>query len=416
MSSKTPTGKKTADKPVPPNPIVTASFVILDRLKQPIQGLTVRVTSKTIDVTGTTDEHGLAITIENATRNEEISIYVKKRNGAFELKRKVSPKYDINTYTIRSPELHLEATTKLTPKEELEEDLPIPSIREGEVLTSARLFGDLAPFIGAAQIVTEVGQVTKDFPTKTTKKNADAATGKTTNEITVEHHYRVVKTEKPKVIVCALLGSRLNYPTHLDVSMEVYASMAKEFGCEIAAIRAVAETESSGKGYFENGLPKILFERHRFYALTDPNRNAKKGAAKITHPFRAYADICNPIPGGYSIEEAEYARLVKAARLNRDAAIMACSWGSFQVLAEYYKQCDFKSPYELVDACMRSSDGHIALFRGFLKMPEKKKAIEALKSKNWEQFTKYYNGGNWEKQNPDYPKRMATYYEKYKEN
>jgi hypothetical protein len=416
MTTKTPTGKKTADKPAPPSPIVTASFVFLDRLKQPIQGLTVRVTSNTIDVTGITDEHGLALTVNNATRNEEISILVKKRDGTFELKRKILPKFDINSYTIRSPELHLEATTKLTPKEEVEENIPIPSIRDGEVMTSARLFGDLAPFVGAAQIVTEAGQVTKDFPTKNTKNITHASTGNTTTEITVEHHYKVIKTEKPKVIVCALLGSRLNYPTHLDVSPEVYASMAKEFGCEIAAIRAVAETESSGKGYFDNGLPKILFERHRFYALTDPNRNAKKGAAKIAHPFGAFSDICNPVPGGYSVEEAEYARLVKASKLNRDAAIMACSWGSFQVLAEYYEQCDFKSLTDLVDACMRSPDGHIALFRGFLKMPEKKRAVEALKTKNWEQFTKYYNGGNWEKQNPDYPKQMARYYEKYKEN
>jgi molybdopterin synthase catalytic subunit len=66
---------------------------------------------------------------------------------------------------------------------------------------------------------------------------------------------------------------------------------------------------------------------------------------------------------------------------------MACSWGSFQVLAEYYEQCDFKSLTDLVDACMRSPDGHIALFRGFLKMPEKKRAVEALKTKNWEQIT-----------------------------
>jgi hypothetical protein len=258
--------------------------------------------------------------------------------------------------------------------------------------------------------------VTKDFPTQTNKKSTDAVTGKPTTEIIIKHHYKIVKTEKPKVIVCALLGSRLNYPTHFDVSMKLYANMAEEFGCEAAAIRAVAETESSGKGYFENGLPKILFERHRFYALTDPNRKAKKGSAKVAHPFGAFSDICNPVPGGYAIEEAEYARLVKAAKLDRDAAIMACSWGSFQVLAEYYEHCDFKSPADLVDACMRSPDGHIALFRGFLRMPEKKKAIEALKAKNWEQFTKYYNGGNWEMQNPDYPKQMARYYDKYKEN
>jgi hypothetical protein len=416
MNLRTTKKSKTAEKAAPPNPLVTASFVFLDRLKQPIQGLTVKVISKSIDAAGVTDEHGFALTVENAVRSEEISILVKKRNGTFEVKGKVQPKCDVNAYTIRSPELHLEATTKLTPKEELEEDIPIPSIAEGEVMTSSRLFGDVAPFIGAAQIVTEVGQVTKEFPTQTNKKTTDQETGKTTTEITIKHHYKVVKTEKPKVIVYALLGSRLNYPTNFDVSMKLYASMAEEFGCEIAAIRAVAETESSGKGYFENGLPKILFERHRFYALTDPNRKAKKGTAKVMHPFGAFPDICNPIPGGYAIAEAEYARLVKAARLDRDAAIMACSWGSFQVLAEYYEHCDFKSPTELVDACMRSPDGHIALFRGFLRMPEKKKAIEALKAKNWEQFTKYYNGGNWEKQNPDYPKQMARYYDEYKEN
>jgi hypothetical protein len=78
--------------------------------------------------------------------------------------------------------------------------------------------------------------------------------------------------------------------------------------------------------------------------LTDPNNksspvNPKEKHKKIAHPYAKYNDICNPSPGGYGAPEIhQYERLIKAAELDRDAAIMSCSWGVFQVMGIYYKQ------------------------------------------------------------------------------
>ncbi len=59
-----------------------------------------------------------------------------------------------------------------------------------------------------------------------------------------------------------LVGSR-DALTDLD-----YSKVAETLGCEVAAIKAVAEVESRGEAYFSNGKPKILFEAHIFSRLT----------------------------------------------------------------------------------------------------------------------------------------------------
>jgi hypothetical protein len=393
------------------NATVTVTVVFVDLLRKPITGLTVRLNSSAFKKEVITDENGIAATIDDAKRGDEIRILVKKKSGEYSLKHVARPQRDINIYTVRSPELHLESYTQLSSKEQAEAVLP--GIAVGEVMTSARLFGELSPYIGAAEAVDEEGMVTRDFPTKKATTTIDEATGKQKAEISIEHHYKVVKTDTPRHITHSLLGARLNYPVGLGISESLCEAMAKEFGCDVAAIKAVIKTESGGGGYLDNGLPKILFERHRFYALTDPNKDKNKKKSKEAHPYAAFPDICNPRPGGYLGNEGEYVRLLKAAKLDQDAAIKSASWGAFQVLAEYHKDCGFESPTALVDACMKSYDGHVELFRGFLRKPEKKKAIEALKERDWEKFTTYYNGGNWRSQNPNYPDTMKGHYDDY---
>lgn len=395
---------------------VLATFVFVDALKMPIQGIEVKVqVVNGPSASGVTDNNGLAMTLDDLKRGDSVCVYVKKKTGTFELKAKVTLKWDVNNYTIRSPELHFEATTRLTPKQEVEEDLHIPAIVDREVLTAARLFGDLAPFIGAVEKVTEVGQITKEFPTTAIAQESVGAIGVTKPLERLEHHYRVIRTEKPKTILVNLLGSRLNWPVTEEISETVFVEMASTFGCELAAIKAVTYTEAGGEGFLANGLPKILFERHKFFEFTDPNQHAKRNAKRVPHPYAPFVDICNPTKGGYSSDGGDqYVRLIKAARLNRDAAIKACSWGAFQVLAEYYSSFGYTTPSALVDDCMRSIDGHVKLFRGFLGMPEKRNAVEGLKSKDWVKFTTFYNGVRWEKSNPDYPDKMQSYYEQFK--
>jgi hypothetical protein len=412
---------------------VTATFVFVDAVGHGISGLTVRVDGKAVDAdlseTSTTSADGAAMSLTNVKRGAILSIYVKKRNGEFELKGKVTTKRDINNYTIKSPEYHLEAITKLDPRTQLESELNIPKIQVNEVMTIERLTGELAPFIASKQVITEVGQITKDFPKKKTVVVTNPNNGKQTTTKEIEHHYKVVKTERPRTIVMHVLGSKLNYPISMEFSDAQYQSMKDELdkelvsmkvikagdpGLELAAVKAVTKTESGGRGYFENGLPIILFERHKFFKFTKPKVPAvpkdkkAQAPAAVVHPFAKFSDICNPSGGGYGPEAIQYEKFVKAALLDKDAAIKSCSWGGFQVMGEYYDKCGFASPTEMANSCMGSMDGQAKLFVGFLKMNHA--ALKALFAKEWETFTYNYNGSNWKKQNPGYPKKMESFY------
>ncbi|WP_081069646.1 N-acetylmuramidase family protein [Burkholderia stagnalis] len=475
-------------KAPPPPDVVEASFVFLDRLKNPIEGLSVRLVvsdsgapwakspaweqgtptkegpiatpadvapsesgkasnpaataapasgataapaaagsvtdaikaattasqPNSIDVT--TDATGYATTIRNVMRGRSIDVLVKKRSGEFEKKATVTPKKDFNAYTIVSPEYHFSATTKLTPKDELEEDLHIPVVKEGEIMTIERLVNEFAPFIGSAEKVTEEGMIKKDFPK--TKKVPDPdgkpakKGGKPPTKTIVEHHYKAIKTGKPATYTVNVLPSRLNYPSPVSFSDDQFKSIATALDCEAAVMKAFAYTESGGDAWLPNGLPKVLFERHHFYQFTAPLPD-KKTKKTPKHPFAQYSDICSPSRGGYGDSIYEWQRLLKAAKLNLEAALMSASYGGFQILGENYKDMGYSSAAAFVNDFMSGTDSQIKILEQFFKKV-KKAAIPHLKKKNWETITMYYNGGNWKDTNPGYPSKMSEYYEKFK--
>ncbi len=55
-------------------------------------------------------------------------------------------------------------------------------------------------------------------------------------------------------------------PTLTDQDFQDAANM---LGCNVAAIKAVSEVESRQKGFYDNGEPVILFERHIFSKYTN---------------------------------------------------------------------------------------------------------------------------------------------------
>ena len=72
-----------------------------------------------------------------------------------------------------------------------------------------------------------------------------------------------------------------------------FIEAANLLNCEVEAVKAVAEVESSGSGFLSNGKPKILFERHYFHRLTGGKFSAKN------------PDISNKSSGGYTSNEYE---------------------------------------------------------------------------------------------------------------
>ncbi len=126
-----------------------------------------------------------------------------------------------------------------------------------------------------------------------------------------------------------------------------YEEAAKELGCEVAAIKAVAKTETGSYGsYFkfednDDYVPAILFERHHFHKYTN---------GKYDH----FEDISNSVAGGYGATSVQYTKLVKAYALDQKAALKSASWGKFQILASNFATAGYASPEDFVLALSKS--------------------------------------------------------------
>ncbi len=374
-----------------------------------------------------TDTDGYAMTIQNAVRNQPIDVLVKNRRGEHVLKATVMPKKDISAFTIVSPEYHLEATTRLTPKEALEQNLDLPVVQQGEIMTIERLVREFGPYIGWSQKVTEQGRVKKDFPTRKKEVVEDKKTHKKKTKETIEHHYKVVDTQKPTTVAFNVLGSRLNYPKTTDISELKFREIAGELKVEVAALKAVAATESSGAPFCQNGLPKIRYERHYFFrAIQDESHWEDRNLSNMINLFPQFPDLCLPKAGGYSIGKKkegdggwghedgdvmyQYERLTRAADLNLPASIMACSWGVFQVMGFFYYRMGYSSPMELANKAMIGVDEQFEIFVAYMTKVSVG-ALSALQKKNWEKFARNYNGAGYPSV---YPARMEKYYNEFK--
>lgn len=377
----------------------------------------------------TTDKDGFATTIQNATRGQPIDIMVKNHRGEYVWKATVTPKKDFSAFAIVSPEYHLDATTKLGAKEQLEQNLDLPLVKQGEIMTADRLINVFGPYIGWSQKVTEQGQVKKDFPAKRKETIEDPKTHKKKTRIIIEHHYKVVDHGKPRTIVLNVLGSRLSYPSPENFSDDQFKSMATKLGVDVAAIKAIVQQESKGHPFLENGLPPILYERKRFHDLAirklgglntrSPNnkaarepRNSKK--LGFENPYPGYPDLCFPLGGNYGRDGLhQYEKLIRATKLDPEIALKACSWGAFQILGEYFLLCGCSSIYDFVDKFMSGTEGQAAIFVEFMKNV-KPSAVKGLKDHNWKAVAASYNGSSWEATNPDYAANLGKYYDQFK--
>lgn len=181
-----------------------------------------------------------------------------------------------------------------------------------------------------------------------------------------------------------------------ELKEQDYINATKELNCEVAAIKAVAEVESSGGGFNPDGTPKILFERHYFHKLTN---------GKFS---KANPDISNPVAGGYGSYVSQHSRLEKAAKLDRNAALQSASWGKFQIMGSHWKSLGYSSLQDFINAMYANEAGQLGAFVRFIKVND---LADELRAKNWSKFARGYNGPSFEKNK--YDVKMATAYKKY---
>lgn len=180
---------------------------------------------------------------------------------------------------------------------------------------------------------------------------------------------------------------------------EDYIDDAKKIGCELAVMLAVFEVESSGKGFYSDGVPKTLFEGHIFYRQT-------KGKYAQSHPHLCYKSWTRKWYG--KTEAAERARLEEAAKLNRTAALMSASWGLPQIMGFNHNLAGYNTLQGFINAMYRDANSQLECFTNFILNSH---LDDELRDKRWRDFARLYNGPG---QVDIYAPRMEKAYNKFK--
>lgn len=164
------------------------------------------------------------------------------------------------------------------------------------------------------------------------------------------------------------------------------ANAASRLECDVPTLRAVLAVETANRGFFADGRPVILFERHVFSRLSE-------------RKFDAVApDVSNVTSGGYLGDVREYGRLYKAAQLDSDVAAQACSWGIGQIMGFNYAKCGEKSLLGFLLAMHNNEDVQLQLMAQFIISAG---AHIDLKNRNWAGFAKLYNGRDYRRNEYD---------------
>lgn len=178
---------------------------------------------------------------------------------------------------------------------------------------------------------------------------------------------------------------------------------AKLLGVSVPAIMAVSEVESRGKGFFSNGLPSILFERHimrrrLIHYKIDPT------PFLVTNP-----NLVNASPGGYSGGVREYVRLNDAKRIHRASAQESASWGAYQIMGFHWGLLGFTSAEQFVLAMKESERNQLMAFVRFIKADAR--LLRAIRANDWTTFARIYNGPNFHINK--YDEKMASAFARF---
>lgn len=179
------------------------------------------------------------------------------------------------------------------------------------------------------------------------------------------------------------------------LTQEDFINAAKILKCDVAAIKAVAEVESSGNGFLLDDTLKVLFEGHIFYKYT-------KGAFKNSNPTLCYphwtkefyAKGATPDIRGHK----EWERLQNAMELDNKAALMSASYGKFQIMGFNYVHCGFKNISDFFNN-MQINEGEQII--AFCKYIQDVGLDDELRNHAWGDFAYKYNGPEYKKNKYD---------------
>lgn len=171
---------------------------------------------------------------------------------------------------------------------------------------------------------------------------------------------------------------------------------AQRLGCSVLQLSAVRAVEAAGKGFDPAGRPKILFERHKFHRFT---------AGRFSPTW-----FSQSVAGGYSTDannngiNDSWDKLSDAIATGEvDAAFMACSWGAFQIMGEWWDELGYPSPFAMAWTCAQSEGDHLEMLVRYIEHFQLQDELRALSSNpaSCRAFAAAYNGPAYRKNRYD---------------
>jgi peptidoglycan hydrolase-like protein with peptidoglycan-binding domain len=185
-----------------------------------------------------------------------------------------------------------------------------------------------------------------------------------------------------------------------------YQDAAKDSGLDVNVIKAVTSVEALGFGFFNDGKPTILFERHVFYRELVKAKSATfANKIALTNP-----SVCNKTPGGYVGGSKETLRLDEAFRIDEGCALRSASYGLFQIMGFNHKQAGYRTVMDYYKAMCLGEKQQLDAFVKYVMLDRDQSLFTSLRIKDFTAFAREYNGPAFNKHKPPYDVRIQRAY------
>ena len=206
---------------------------------------------------------------------------------------------------------------------------------------------------------------------------------------------------------CNFAGKILNTMKNTFEGVD-FKAVAQRIGVEPAAVRAVAEVETCGRGGFlSGGRAVILFEGHVFW------RRLKLYGLNPVDYMLGNEDILHMewTRRHYRGGIREYERLERAMKIHKQDALESASWGVFQIMGFNYEKCGCEDVHEFVERMGRNLNEQVDLWAEYMRHEG---LDECLRRHKWSLFALRYNGKGYKVNR--YDERISKAYLKYSKN
>jgi hypothetical protein len=167
-------------------------------------------------------------------------------------------------------------------------------------------------------------------------------------------------------------------------------------------IHMFLDVETLGQGHDSQGRSTILFERHIFYR--ELNKLADKSLLK-----KAVAQgLANKRAGGYGKTSVQYAKLARALKIHKVAALRSCSWGLGQVMGFNHVLAGYDTVEAMVLAFKDDEENQLGGAVSFIlnsKLDGKLRACKPNQPETCREFAAGYNGSGYSRN--DYHTKLA---------